>query len=98
MGTVQTLKPTNPLKSSTPSVCYLNSYKDNNFSLFHNKIILLLNFCSCQCHLLPKWVWCINISLKNKSIWSTNSVETVSDLKLSNRECTFCNKKSKRSN
>lgn len=66
MGTGQTLKSTNRLKSSTPSVCYLNSYKDKNFNLFHNKTILLLNFSSYQCHLLLVWVWCINTSVKKK--------------------------------
>lgn len=52
MGTLQTLKSTNRFKTSTPSVCYLNCYKDKNFDLFHNKTILLLIFSSNQCHLL----------------------------------------------
>lgn len=67
MGTEQTLKSTNRLKSSTPSVCFLNSYKDNNFNLFHNKTTLFAIFPSYQCHLLLVWIWYINIFVKKKA-------------------------------
>lgn len=53
------------LKSSIPSMCYLNCYKDKKtFNLFHNKTILLLIFSSNQHRLLLVLVWCFNISVR----------------------------------